>query len=173
MSTFCGVIWIMYTLRSFKVPMVHLSPGWTEGPVEIKKPEGTEKRGKREGDRKKRKVEGSHINLNASMCHFRCKIEVISTSTELHLTPPLHTIYLSSVAHLCQPALHIRKWIRGDTEGRENVFLEISGERSRWREENTSRYKVDNPVPALLQISLICDVKGDGGALYYWMKYKT
>lgn len=30
MSTFCGVIWIMYTLRSFKAPMVHLSPGWTE-----------------------------------------------------------------------------------------------------------------------------------------------
>lgn len=30
----------------------------------------------------------------------------------------------------------------------------------------TSQYKEDNPVPALLQIALICNVKGDGDALY-------
>lgn len=86
----------MYTLQSFKVPMVHLSPGWTEGPVKIKKPEGKDER-----EAEIEKVEGSHINLNASMCHFQCKIEVISTSTELTAPPTLSTQSISRLLLIC------------------------------------------------------------------------
>ena len=52
-------------------------------------------------------------------------------------------------------------------EGRESVFLEILESAAVEGEENTSRWDVDDPVPALLPIALIWDVKkGDGYALY-------
>lgn len=46
------------------------------------------------------------------------------------------------------------------------MFSWNSRECSSWWEENTSQYKGDNPVPALPQIALIWDIKGDGDVLY-------
>lgn len=60
MSTFCGVIWIMYTLRSFKAPMVHLSQGWTEATE--KKDQGKLKSLRvKERDRKREKLKAATI----------------------------------------------------------------------------------------------------------------
>lgn len=60
MSTFCGVIWIMYTLRSFKAPMVHLSLGWTEATE--KKDQGKLKSLRvKERDRKREKLKAATL----------------------------------------------------------------------------------------------------------------
>lgn len=82
-----------------------------------------------------------------------------------HPPPPtLYTIYLLSVAHVCQPPLlsEQNKQRHGE-EG--EYFLGNSGVHSRRWEENRSEYKADNPAPAVRQIAAICDGRGDGGAL--------
>lgn len=74
--------------------------------------------------------------------------------------PPRSTQSISPLLLICcQPAHHVRRRTCSDMEGRENVFLEILESAAVEGEENTSRWDVDDPVPALLQIALIWNVK--------------
>lgn len=104
MSTFCGVIWIMYTLRSFKAPMVHLSPGWTEGTE--KKDQGKLKSlGVKERDRRREKLKAATLIWMPQCVLLPMQNRTHQQRHRNSPNPPHPLCTISPLLILCQPAL--------------------------------------------------------------------